>query len=83
MKFTDGYWMTRKGVSAFHPAQVHTIETTPEAFIVHASTKLLRQRSDALNATLLTIEFAADRSPRPAPAVVVWLVANHCLHDDL
>jgi len=65
MKFTDGYWMTRKGVSAFHPAQVHTIETTPNTVTVHASTKLLRHRSDTLNTTLLTLEFAS-----PLPDVI-------------
>ena len=30
MKFTDGYWLLKRGVQAYHPAQAYEIETDPE-----------------------------------------------------
>jgi alpha-D-xyloside xylohydrolase len=65
MKFTDGYWMNRKGVSAFHPAQVHAVETTPESLTVYAPIKPLRHRGDTLNTPLFAVEFAS-----PLPDVI-------------
>lgn len=65
MKFTDGYWMNRKGVSTFHPAQVHAVETTPDSLTVYASIKPLRHRGDTLNTPLLALEFSS-----PLPDVI-------------
>jgi alpha-D-xyloside xylohydrolase len=62
MKFTDGYWLLRKGVKASYPAQVYDVATMPNSFTIYAPTRLVTQRGDTLNGTLLTIEFS---SPMP------------------
>src|SRR6185503_6243630 len=59
MKFTDGYWSMRKGVSALYPAQVTEVETAVDSFVVYASTKRIVHRSDTLNEPLLKIEFSS------------------------
>jgi len=65
MKFTDGYWMIRKGVQAFYPAQVHDIETRRDSFTVYAPTKRVVHRGDTLGGPLLTVEFST-----PMPDVI-------------
>jgi len=62
MKFTDGYWMIRKGVQAFYPAQAYDVETARDSFTVYAPTKQVVHRGDALGGPLLTVEFS---SPMP------------------
>ena len=31
MKFTDGYWQMRPGVTPHYPAQVHEVQVEPDA----------------------------------------------------
>jgi alpha-D-xyloside xylohydrolase len=59
MKFTDGYWLMRKGVRASYPAQAHDVTSTPGGFTVHAPTKRIQHRGDTLDGPLLTVEFTA------------------------
>ena len=42
MKFTDGYWQMRPGVTPHYPAQVHEVEVEPDALTVYAPTKRAR-----------------------------------------
>ncbi|MCB0171099.1 MAG: alpha-xylosidase, partial [Anaerolineae bacterium] len=62
MKFTDGYWHFREGVTPHFPIHVHDIEMEPDALIVYGVTKRLTQRGDVLNTGLLTVRFS---SPMP------------------
>lgn len=32
MKFSDGYWMMREGVRAFHPVEVLDVDAGPGSF---------------------------------------------------
>ncbi|MBB2948687.1 alpha-D-xyloside xylohydrolase [Actinoplanes lutulentus] len=65
MKFTDGYWRKRDGVTALHPAHVVDSSTAPDSLTVYAATKPVRGRGDTLNAPLITVTLAA-----PAPDVI-------------
>ena len=59
MKFTDGYWHIRPGVTPYYPAHVHEVEVEPGALTVYGPTKRLTHRSDTLNLPLLTVRFSS------------------------
>ncbi|WP_433831811.1 alpha-xylosidase [Actinoplanes sp. CA-015351] len=65
MKFTDGYWRKRDGITVLHPAHVVDSSTAPDSLTVYAATKPVRGRGDTLNAPLITVTLAA-----PAPDVI-------------
>lgn len=62
MKFTDGYWHMRRGVTAHFPAQAHDTDITADTLTVYAPTRLIRHRGDTLNLPLLTIHFSSPMS---------------------
>jgi len=59
MKFTDGYWLLRKGVSAFHPAQAYEIEAGSDSLTVYAPTKRITGRGDMLDSPMLSVRFSS------------------------
>jgi alpha-D-xyloside xylohydrolase len=65
MKFTDGYWLVRKGAHPQHPVEVRDVEASSTALTVFAPAKHIAQRGDTLNIGLFTVEFTA-----PLPDVV-------------
>jgi len=65
MKFTDGYWNMRPGVTPHYAAQVHEVQIEPDALTVYAPTKRLAHRGDTLNLPLLTVRFSS-----PLPNVI-------------
>ncbi|MCY1145585.1 alpha-xylosidase [Actinoplanes sp. Pm04-4] len=65
MKFTDGYWLKRKGFSVLHPAQLRDSQADEKTLTAWATTKPVRSRSDTLDTPLITIKLSA-----PAPDVV-------------
>lgn len=65
MKFTDGYWSIRDGLTVAHPAHAHEFELQSESLVAYAPAKRVRQRGDTINATLFTIKFSS-----PMPDVV-------------
>lgn len=72
MKFTDGYWHMRPGVTAHFPVQVHDIEVEPDALIVYGPTRRLTHRGDTLNLPLLTVRFSS-----PMPNVIRVQMVHH------
>ncbi|HUF00714.1 MAG TPA: alpha-xylosidase [Anaerolineales bacterium] len=59
MKFTDGYWQMRAGMTPHYAAQVHDIEIEDNALLVFAPTKKLQGRGDTLNLPVLTVRFSS------------------------
>ena len=59
MKFTEGYWRMRPEVTAYFPAQVYDVETTPDSLTVYAPTRTIRHRSDTLNTATLSLRFSS------------------------
>ncbi|MCC3373416.1 alpha-xylosidase [Cohnella sp. REN36] len=57
MKFSDGYWMTRKGYEVLSPYEVHSVETTGGKLRVYAPHRHLEHRGNTLNEALTTMEF--------------------------
>ena len=59
MKFTNGYWQMRAGVTPHYAEQVHEVEIESDAITVYAPTKKLTGRGDTLNLPLLTIRYSS------------------------
>ncbi|MDX3385749.1 alpha-xylosidase [Streptomyces niveiscabiei] len=80
MKFTDGYWLLRDGITAAHPAEVLDVAAADGTLEIHAPTQPIRHRGDLLKGPVVTISahtpmpdvigvtfahFRGDRPPSP------------------
>lgn len=65
MKFTDGYWLLRDGVTAAHPVEVLDVTAGPDGLEIHAPTQPIRHRGDLLKGPVVTISAHA-----PMPDVI-------------
>jgi alpha-D-xyloside xylohydrolase len=72
MKFTDGYWQMRPGVTPHYPAQVHDVHVQDDALTVYAPEQRLNNRGDTLNIAVLTIRFSS-----PSPNVIRVQMWHH------
>lgn len=72
MKFTDGYWQMRAGVTPHYAAQVHEVETEKEAMTVYAPIGKLRERGHSVNQPLLTVRFSS-----PLEGIIRVQVVHH------
>ena len=64
MKFTDGYWQLRPGVSVLRPARVDSVEPDERGFTVFAPTGQITGRGDTLNRPVVTVRFFSPRRRR-------------------
>src|SRR5690349_14769443 len=71
MKFTDGYWLLREGVTAAHPVEVLDVTAGEGALEIHAPTQPIRHRGDLLKGPVVTI---SAHSPMPD---VIGLTFTH------
>lgn len=78
MKFSDGYWMLRDGVTASYPAEARHLIAGDGALVVHAPVRAVRERGDTLNTAVLTITFTA-----PLPGVIGVRIVHHAGQPDL
>jgi len=58
MKFTDGYWEIRPGITPHYAGQVHEVEIEPEAMTVYAAVGQLVTRGHTVNQPLMTVRFS-------------------------
>ncbi|MFD0820527.1 alpha-xylosidase [Micromonospora zhanjiangensis] len=65
MKFTDGYWRKRDGLTVLHPVQLVDATADDRSLRVYAATRPVRDRGDTLNAPLITVTCTA-----PMPDVI-------------
>src|SRR5260370_16030075 len=56
MKFTDGYWQLRKGVTMHRPAEAYDVTAAPDRLTIYAPARPIGHRADTLNNALLTVE---------------------------
>ncbi|WP_114853205.1 alpha-xylosidase [Brachybacterium sp. YJGR34] len=61
MKFTNGYWLVRDGVTLQRPAEVHDAEIREGSLVLHAPVTRILSRGDTLNKPVITITFTAPR----------------------
>lgn len=65
MKFTNGYWEMRDGVTPYYPVQVHEVEHDADSLTAYAATRRLNHRGDTLNQPMLTVRYSS-----PLPNVI-------------
>ena len=57
MRFTEGYWLRRESVQASYASQAFTVEEIPGGMRVTAPERPIRSRAEALDLTVLTVDF--------------------------
>jgi alpha-D-xyloside xylohydrolase len=72
MKFTDGFWQQRPGVTALYAQEAYDIEQVDAALVVTAPTKVIASRGDTLNRPTLTVTLSS-----PLEGVVRVRIAHH------
>jgi alpha-D-xyloside xylohydrolase len=65
MKFTDGFWQTRPGVSPLYAAEAYDIVAGDESVTITAPTRVIERRGDTLNRPSLTVTLTS-----PLPNIV-------------
>ncbi|NLV37397.1 MAG: alpha-xylosidase, partial [Clostridiaceae bacterium] len=65
MKFSNGYWLMKDGVTLAAPEDIRDIEVSDGKLIVYAATRPIRQRGDTLEGPILTFEYSS-----PFPDVI-------------
>lgn len=59
MKFSDGYWQMRPGLTAHFPAHAHEVEVQGDALVAYGPVKRINHRGDTLNTPMLTARFSS------------------------
>ena len=59
MKFTDGYWNVREGVSLYNAVEICDVKLANSSVSVYAACKQVLHRGDTLNSPLLTFTFSS------------------------
>lgn len=65
MKFTDGFWQLRPGVTALYAQEAYDLWPGEHSLTVTAPTKVIEQRGDTLNRPTLTVTLTS-----PLPGVI-------------
>ncbi|MDO7880988.1 alpha-xylosidase [Antiquaquibacter soli] len=55
MKFTDGFWQLRPGVTALYASEAYDLVASDGRLVVTAPTKVIERRGDTLNRPVLTV----------------------------
>ena len=72
MKFTDGFWSTRPGVSVKYAQEAYEFAQRDDSLVIYAPTKVITRRGDTLNLTSLTVTLSS-----PAEGVLRIHAVNH------
>ncbi|MFI7674639.1 alpha-xylosidase [Actinophytocola sp. NPDC049390] len=72
MKFTDGHWLMREGVTPAYPVEVLDVAETPDGLRILAPTYPVHSRRDLQSGAVLTIDLSS-----PMPDVVGVRVTHH------
>ena len=77
MRFTDGFWQLRPGVTALYAHEAYDIDTMDAAadgsgLVITAPTKVIASRGDVLNRPTLTVTLSS-----PLEGVVRVRIAHH------
>jgi alpha-D-xyloside xylohydrolase len=72
MKFTDGFWHVRPGVTAVYAQEAYDIDDRGDRLVVSAPTKEIVLRGDTLNRPLLTVTLSS-----PLEGVVRVRIEHH------
>ena len=59
MKFTDGFWRKRDGLTVLHPVQVQDSVVAADSLTVFATARRVQGRGDTLDAPIITVTLTA------------------------
>ena len=59
MKFTDGFWQLRPGVTALYAQEAYDIRAQDDRLVITAPTKVIETRGDTLNRPVLTVTLSS------------------------
>jgi alpha-D-xyloside xylohydrolase len=59
MKFTDGFWLLREGVTALHATHLHKVEQRNNGFKALVAPRIVEHRGATLNSALFELEFSS------------------------
>src|SRR5690554_3001270 len=59
MKFTDGFWHLRPGVTAAYAHEAYDITADGDALVVTAPSRVIEKRGNVLNLPVLTVTLSA------------------------
>jgi alpha-D-xyloside xylohydrolase len=65
MKFTDGFWQLRPGVTALYAQEAYDIWSGQNSLVVTAPTKVIASRGDTLNQPVVTVTLSS-----PLPGII-------------
>jgi alpha-D-xyloside xylohydrolase len=77
MKFTDGFWLLREGVTAIHATHLQKVEQSSDGFRALVAPKVVEDRGATLNSALIELEFSS-----PLADVIGVRVRHHRGGDD-
>ncbi|GAA1122010.1 alpha-xylosidase [Kribbella jejuensis] len=72
MKFTDGYWQLRPGLTRLRPAEIESVEAGERELVVFAPARRIERRGDTLNQPQFTMTFSS-----PARGVIGVHIGHH------
>ncbi|MBT2516141.1 alpha-xylosidase [Streptomyces sp. ISL-90] len=72
MKFTDGFWQVRPGVTALYAQEAYDLDARGDRLVVTAPTKVIEKRGDVLNRPVLTVTLSS-----PLEGVVRVRIEHH------
>ena len=72
MKFSDGCWLLRDGVSAQYPVHVHDVAADATSLTAYAPSRRVTGRADTLDRSLITVRCTA-----PAPDVIAVTIGHY------
>jgi alpha-D-xyloside xylohydrolase len=65
MKFSDGFWHMRPGVTAWHPVEAYDVCESADGLTIYAPTRKIEHRGNTLGGPLVTIRLSS-----PLPDVI-------------
>lgn len=72
MKFSNGYWQTKEGMTVQCPMDIRDVAVAADSLTVYAATRKIERKGDTLNGALLTVTFSA-----PLPDVIRVRIVHH------
>jgi alpha-D-xyloside xylohydrolase len=72
VKFSDGAWLLREGVSAQYPVHAYDVSVDAASLTAYAPTRRVAGREDTLNRPLITVRLSS-----PAPDVIAVDLGHH------
>lgn len=65
MKFSNGCWLNKEGVTTYSPAEVYNVETSGDSVTVYAPCNKINHRGDTLGGPVITMKLSS-----PIPDVI-------------